>query len=454
MTSHKHLKALVRARMAKTGESYATARRHIVQQAPEQPAEFPFIHYPGIVPGATALRVLSANAGVINPHTGRPLSEAMAFGIGGGIGAGVFAFHYAKEDFSSFFIAGRHLWQDEKSYLEQGFSRMGLRPQVKESGGAKAGLAALQAGLQHGPVVAWVDAAHLPYRALPAYFSGGGYHIVVVYQVDGSSALLGDLADTPFTVSLDVLAAARGRIKKDKQRILAVEKSQKLDLKQAIFEGLRACHAGLTGSRQANFNLKAFSDWGDRLYGSKARESWDQVFPLGHRLWQGLRSIHEYIEHYGTGGGLQRPIFAEFLEEAGTSLKLPPLSQLSQRYAALGRRWSELADAALPDRVPAFKRGKSLLARKSELLMSGGTANEIRAVWEQLGEITEELKKTFPLSQAEGDELRRDLQSRVRDIYRDETKAHEELGNFIQETFATDFARTSRIAGPDPRHRR
>lgn len=431
MTSHKHLKALVRARMGKTGESYASARRHVVQQAPDQPAEFPFIHYPGIVPGATALRVLSANAGVLNPFTGRPLSEAMAFGIGGGIGAGVFAFHYEKEDFSSFFIAGRHLWQDEKSYLEQGFARLGLRSQINESGGAKAGLAALQSALKKGPLVAWVDMAHLPYRALPAYFSGGGYHIVVVYEVDGSSARVGDLADAPFTVSLDEFATARGRIKKDKQRILSVEKSRPLDLKQAVIEGLRACHAGLTGSRQANFNLKAFGDWGERLYGSKTRESWDQVFPLGHRLWQGLRSVHEYTEHYGTGGGLQRPMFAEFLEEAGKTLKLPRLNQLSQRYTALGRRWSELADAALPDRVPAFKRGKALLARKSELLMSGGTADEIRAVWEELAELTEEMKKQFPLAKAEGDEIRKDLQSRVRDIYREETKAHEELGNLV-----------------------
>lgn len=431
MTRHKHLKELVRARMSKTGESYTTARRRVVQQAPDTKAEFPFIHFPGIVPGAVSLRVLAANAGVINPVTGRPLSEAMAFGIGGGIGAGVFAFHYEKEDFSSFFIAGRHLWQDEKSYLEKGFARLGLRSQVNESGGAKAGLAALQSAMKNGPVVAWVDMAHLSYRALPAYFSGGGYHIVVVYEVDGSSARVGDLADSPFTVPLKDLATARGRIKKDKQRILSVEKSRHLDLKQAILDGLRACHAGLTGSRQANFNLKAFSDWGDRLYGSKTRESWDQVFPLGHRLWQGLRSVHEYIEHYGTGGGLMRPMFAEFLEEAGTALKLPRLSELAERYAGLGRRWSELADAALPDNVPAFKRGKALLARKSELLMSGGTADEIRAVWAELGEITEEVKRKFPLSQAEGDEIRKDLQSRVRDIYLEETEAHKELGASI-----------------------
>ena len=33
MTKHKHLKQLVRARMAKTGERYSSARRHIVAEA-------------------------------------------------------------------------------------------------------------------------------------------------------------------------------------------------------------------------------------------------------------------------------------------------------------------------------------------------------------------------------------------------------------------------------------
>ena len=428
MTRNKHLKQLVRSRMSKTGESYAAARRHIVQQVPDQPTELPFIHLPGVVPGATALRVLSANAGILNPLTSRPLSEAMVFGIAGGIGAGVFAFHYEKEDFSSFFIAGRHLWQDEKTYLEKGAGRLGLRAATRESGGAKAGLAQLKAELEKGPVIVWVDMAHLPYRALPVIFSGGGYHVAVVYQVDGASALLGDLADTPFTVSLEDLAQARSRIKKDKQRTLSVEKSHPLDLKNAVLDGLRACHAGLTGSRQANFNLKAFSDWGDRLHGSKTRESWDLVFPLGHRLWQGLRSVHDYIEHYGTGGGLMRPLFAEFLAEAGKSLSIARLTDLSERYAALGRMWSQLADAALPDEVPVFLRAKRLLAEKSELLMSGGTPDEIRAVWTELDGITREMKEDFPLNKAQSDDLRRQLQSQVRQIHEQEVAAHGDLG--------------------------
>lgn len=56
MTAHKHFKNRVRARMTKTGESYATARCHIIREAPPPPAD-PATrwHFPGNVPAATAL---------------------------------------------------------------------------------------------------------------------------------------------------------------------------------------------------------------------------------------------------------------------------------------------------------------------------------------------------------------------------------------------------------------
>src|SRR6266851_9255758 len=102
MTARKNLKKLVRARMTKTGESYASARRQIIRQA--EPPTDPALrcHFPGNVPATTALRVLLAHAGVRAPRTDEPFSEALLFGIAGGIGVGVFQFVYEKEDFASF----------------------------------------------------------------------------------------------------------------------------------------------------------------------------------------------------------------------------------------------------------------------------------------------------------------------------------------------------------------
>jgi hypothetical protein len=93
MTAHKHLKQFVRARMLKTGESYSSARREVIRRPTATPPD-PMARwdFPGNIPATTALRVLLTHAGIRAPHTGEPYTEAMLFGIAGGIGAGVFSF--------------------------------------------------------------------------------------------------------------------------------------------------------------------------------------------------------------------------------------------------------------------------------------------------------------------------------------------------------------------------
>src|SRR3989304_1926510 len=104
MTKQKQLKRLVRTRMAKTGERYSAARRQVIVKDSAQHLPSPgFVHFPGVNPGSTALRLLLANNGIYDPHTGKPLSEAMAFGIAGGVGAGVFSFLSGREDIAPFF---------------------------------------------------------------------------------------------------------------------------------------------------------------------------------------------------------------------------------------------------------------------------------------------------------------------------------------------------------------
>jgi Butirosin biosynthesis protein H, N-terminal/Domain of unknown function (DUF4872) len=440
MTIRKHFKKLVRARMQKTRESYATARRQVLGQTlPDKPTLGLPWHFPGSVPAATALRVLLTHAGVRNPKTGEPYSEAMLFGIAGGIGIGIFSFFYEKEGWATFFIAGRHLWHDHKAYLTQACARFDIEPVVQETAGAKAGEAALRAALsERGTCVAWVDAAHLPHRALPGIMSGGGYHIVTVYGIDESAgtALIGDLTDDPLTISLADLAIARARIKKDKHRLLSIPAAQSPgDLTMLVRHGLHACHSGLGGaggikSAAKNFSLEAVRVWAERLNGSNDNERWERVFERGPRLWQGLVSVYDYIEHHG-GGGLSRPLFAEFLTEAAESCGDSRLKSLATRYAELGQAWSELADAALPDSVSAFREAKELHARKAELTNSGGSIDEIRATWAQLGELRSKVCDQFPLTEQECTELRAGLQTRVRALYEGEIAARDALGKAI-----------------------
>ena len=119
----------------------------------------------------------------------------------------------------------------------------------------------------------------------------------------------------------------------------------------------------------------------------------------------------EYIEYSGTGGGLYRPLFAEFLAEAAGALDDRKLKALSDRYAELGRQWSALADAALPDAVPAFRKAKEQLAQeaKVEPEMTGG----------------------FPLGDAESAALRRELKGRVAALYEGEVAGLEALRTWL-----------------------
>jgi hypothetical protein len=272
--------------------------------------------------------------------------------------------------------------------------------------------------------------AGLPHRAMPSLYSGGGYHVVVVYRIneEDGTALIGDLTDEPISISLTDLAQARARIKKQKNRVLSLASAPtqpKLD--ELVRTGLQRCQHGLrhptVPGMKGNAKLEALKVWAQRLHGSKDKESWERVFRPGKNLWRGLTWAYDFIEQYGTGGGLCRPLFAEFLTEAAAALRQPALAALAEQYAELGRGWSELAEAALPDDVPLMREAKELSTRKSELLHGGGSADEVRAVWQRLGELGQQASEQFPLAEADCAALRAQLQTRVLALYEGEVAA-------------------------------
>lgn len=442
MTRHAHLKQHIRARMAKTGERYATARRQILAQQDHlsaDPQREPVFHVPGNIPALSALRALLAHAAIPAPHTGLPWSEALLFGIAGGIGIGVFSFYYAKEDIATFFVGGRHLWYDDRAYLVAALDRLGVAALVQEAGGAKAADTQLRAALAaHGPAIAWVDSGALPYRGMPTTLSGSGYHVITVYQIDDQTgtALIGDLSDDPMAIPLNVLAQARARIKKDRQRILSVTAhNDSPPLERLVWAGLQACYDDLRDPKlpgaAGNVRIEALKIWADRMAGSMAKERWERVYRPGANFLRGLCAIHDFVEYHGSGGGLCRPLFADFLAEAAVALEYPPLAALGERYTALGRDWSVLADAALPDDVALLREAKELLAQKAALLHAGGPLEDIRAAWTRLGELERHAGADFPLSDSACGELRAALHERILALYHAESAAQEAIATLL-----------------------
>jgi hypothetical protein len=361
----------------------------------------------------------------------------LLFVIAGGIGVGMCTFFYQKENFASFFVAGRHSWYDDLAYLQDATKRLGIKARVQETSGAKAAEKQLRDALADGaPCVAWVDMCSLPHRAMPEWMQGGGYHVVTVYKVDGDDVLIGDLTDETIRVDAGAFAAARARIKKQKNRLLSIApSSNKVDLKKAVYDGLRTCAKSLVEAKYGpfteHFRLGAFKMWAERLHGSNHKESWDKIFASPGNFWSALTSVHQYIESYGTGGGLCRPIFADGLAEAGAALKDAKLTALSKRYREIGQQWSALAEAALPAKVPLFEEARKLNTRRAELAHAGGPTDELRDVWQQLDALKKRAVEKFPLSDQQRRDLCAALQERVRKLYDAEVAAHKEMINLL-----------------------
>ncbi|HEV3464027.1 MAG TPA: hypothetical protein VG846_08595, partial [Actinomycetota bacterium] len=132
MPTNKDFKRLVRARMGKTGESYTSARSHL---RPDGDAGRPG-PLQGRHPDTAALARLLAALGVTDPATGRPLSEAMALGVAGGIGVAYFVFEYEDQDLTTFYLGGRiNSYVQRQDATEAALARLGVPVQVRKTSG-------------------------------------------------------------------------------------------------------------------------------------------------------------------------------------------------------------------------------------------------------------------------------------------------------------------------------
>jgi hypothetical protein len=206
MTAHKHLKERIRARMARTGESYTTARRHVLNALP--PAEYRLTG--GVHPDTHAIAGVLANRGLLDPHSGRPLTEAMVLGVGGGLGAGYILWEFKAHDLRTLVFGFRNSWQYPDRWALKTCARLGVPAGPHETGSPRQAEQELSAAVGQGvPVIAWADQQALGYRHLPAWLEGYGGHPVTIYGIDERAgvALVDDRNRAPLTVPLDALAA-------------------------------------------------------------------------------------------------------------------------------------------------------------------------------------------------------------------------------------------------------
>ena len=375
MTARKHLKQLVRDRMRKTGERYTVARRHVVDADSSSSSSLSSSsswELRGGVHGDTAaLANVLANLGVVAPHTGRPLTEAMVLGVGGGLGAGyiLWEFDTLPSRARVLTLGFRRLWQYPDRWVRGTAERLGLHAELHETGGAKGAAAALDAQLAEGlPAIAWIDTETLGHRFEPAWRSGYGGDPLVVYERDGDQYAIDDRSAARITVPAERLAAARARVGSYKHRLVTIDPDRiELDLVPAVEEGLRLQVEHL-GETSDSFSLPAWRKWARMTTDTRNRKGWPTVFADG----RGTGSLRASI-YAGAGHGANlRGLYADFLDEA-TELLGRDLGADAWRAAA--DAWAPIVDVALP---PGDEL-RTLIDRTDELVARGEDASEVAA---------------------------------------------------------------------------
>jgi Butirosin biosynthesis protein H, N-terminal/Domain of unknown function (DUF4872) len=438
MTKQKHLKARIRARMSKTGESYATARRQVVMDDPEPQAQINGYRLRGGVhPDTAAFANSLANHGVISAHSGMPLSEAMVLGVGGGLGAGYILWQFKGHD-PIVTLGFRNQWQYPDAWLEKTAERLQIATRLEHtSGHVKAARSLHDALHSDGPrPLVWMDAQEIGYWHLPEHQSGHGGYPIIVYGEDEGRFLIDDRNSAPLTVDDETLSAARGRVSSYRNRLVQFDPPDVIvadRLKKAVRAGLIDQVQHLSAPSDS-FSLAAWRKWSRMLVDTRSKKGWPSAFGEQGGLFSVLLTMYETIESVGYDGGSLRSLYAVFLDEASELMDMRALGPVASGYREVDAQWSQLAEMAAPRSHELFARARDLIDSLHEHVLEDGDAGRKSAVSaaQHLWKLRSRGKSVF--SRDEFMELLEQLSAQAEAIYRREKELISQLKAVVGES--------------------
>ncbi|MGQ0837656.1 BtrH N-terminal domain-containing protein [Actinokineospora sp.] len=400
MTSKKQLKGRIRARMAKTGERYSTARAHLVgDQGPV--LDHGWALRGGVEPESAALVGMLAHADIRSSHE---LDEPLLFGIGGGIGAGYILWEFKHDDSRSVVLAFTNQWQRIAVPSRKVADRLGIAITEHRTSGAKA--AARHLHDVGRPALVWPDRFHIGYWNVPNHLDGHGGHPVVAYaHVDGR-VHLDDRNLAPLTVAAADFERARARVGSYQNLAVTIADTDKIvtpeRLRHAVAAGLVDVGEHLSQASDS-FSLPAWRKWSRMMTDQRAAKAWPKVFADRVGVLDALASVWEAVEPAGMTGGNLRGLFADFLDRAALILDRPALAAEATRWREIAQRWHALAETALPADLPVVERLRTLTATVTTTIGDGDDGADERAeAAAELWALRAEYARTSPFPDIDG----------------------------------------------------
>lgn len=358
MTERRSFKRLVRERMERTGETYTTARRHVLAKvATDAASALPA----GLVAGYDAFGTtahhesalvahLLRQAGVTAPHTGAPYSEAMIGGLAGGIGFMYMVFEYADTPPMMTIVAQHH----PQPWAQAALGCLGVPYREEHSGKPGNALSKLRGSLAAGrAALCTVDRSRLPWHGMEPGFGMDPYVVAVAGGTD-DTVYVDDEAFTPHALPAEDFAGAWSAHKKGRHQLLVLADpvAVEVDLAAAIRTAIGTTVGHLTGpvlgnNFDVNFGFSGMAKLADQLRDTRTKTGWARRFDAPVPFFHGMRRLHECLELEYTAPGATRPLYADFLDEAAPVLGEAELTEAATLFRKSAAGWSALAERAL-----------------------------------------------------------------------------------------------------------
>jgi hypothetical protein len=360
VTKQRDFKALVRERMARTGERYAAARAQLLSQKnrPDEAPVFPGViagydHFGGVQSGTAPLTNLLRQAGVVWAPGGGPFTETIVNGLCGGPGFLYAVFEYKGwPPILSIALQARSM---PDAYIAQGLTRVGVKVKTHETA---------------SPAPARKTLDGLLAEPRPALCLTG-LRAIGVAGCDGDDYWIDDRSPKPGRMAADALAKARAGYGPAKHRLWAVDgPDPKYRPEAALREALADTAKSYTTppvpkSFWSNCGFAGLQKWQRLLTDRKDKKGWPTLFDEGARAFGGLTRTYEWIACRAAPGS-GRAFYAGFLDDASDLLGAKSLTAAAGHFRAAAGEWSALAEFIAGIDDPAIRKACATAERTLE----------------------------------------------------------------------------------------
>jgi hypothetical protein len=275
-------------------------------------------------------------------HAGLSISEPMLFGIGEGLGFGIFSI----KSMPAPFIGGRVRIED---VTKNAAANLGFEVEFRQTRSRKKAWDNIACFVDSGiPVAAKLDCHFLDYFRSDFHFAA---HYVAVYGYDNNRIHLVDTAQQGSALTTSRSQFEEGRLWKGPMASNALTWTVKVPVSKIDWQAVVRKAICSNAASYLNPPIKNFGASGIRKAANLAPTWTDTIEDAPAQLAQ----MGMLIERAGTGGGLFRRMYSDFLDEANSHLNSASVDKARELIRKSGEGWTAVSN--LLDRFEATKTG-------------------------------------------------------------------------------------------------